>query len=168
MCRRVNPSKNAVLGLQPKREVAGSPNFQVRSALVWIVCHWGNQPWGVKIVPPGDNFIVFSLLPSSSVTLGPRDPKFGTRVHLSKGYPNMHNLGFQKLGGQNFGFWFFFIFSLFLHNSSKKCWKWHFLKIQNFDPPKFLTPLTDTYFESPCWTVSMNQISWNFVEGCRS
>ena len=49
-------------------------------------------------MPPGDNFIVFSLLPSSSVTLGPRDPKFGTRVHLSKGYLNMHNLGFQKLG----------------------------------------------------------------------
>ena len=33
-CRRVNPSKNVVLGLQPKREVAGSPNFQVRSELV--------------------------------------------------------------------------------------------------------------------------------------
>ena len=71
-------------------------------------------------MPPGDDFIVFSLLPSSSVTLGPRDPKFGTRVHLSKGYPNMHNLGFQKLGGQNFGFLlFFYFFSLFFHNSSK-------------------------------------------------
>ena len=33
-CRRVNPSKNVVSGLQPKRKVAGSPNFQVRSALV--------------------------------------------------------------------------------------------------------------------------------------
>ena len=67
-------------------------------------------------MPPGDNFIVFSLLPSSSVTLGPRDPKFGTRVHLSKGYPNMHNLGFQKLGGQNFGFLkFFSFFSFFLY-----------------------------------------------------
>ena len=33
-CRRVNPSKNAVSVLEPKREVAGSPNFQVRSALV--------------------------------------------------------------------------------------------------------------------------------------
>ena len=33
-CRRVNPSKNVVSGLQPKREVAGSTNFQVRSALV--------------------------------------------------------------------------------------------------------------------------------------
>ena len=32
--RRVNPSKNVVSGLQPKREVAGSPNFQVRSALI--------------------------------------------------------------------------------------------------------------------------------------
>ena len=74
-------------------------------------------------MPPGDNFIVFSLLPSSSVTLGPRDPKFGTRVHLSKGYPNMHNLGFQKLVGQNFGFlkkkFLFFIFFFIFHNSSK-------------------------------------------------
>ena len=33
-CRRVNPSKNVVSGLQPKREVAGSPNFQGRSTLV--------------------------------------------------------------------------------------------------------------------------------------
>ena len=52
-CRRVNPSKNVVSGLQPKREVAGSPNFQVRSALVWIMCHSANQPPGVKIVPRG-------------------------------------------------------------------------------------------------------------------
>ena len=65
-------------------------------------------------MPPGYNFIVFSLLPSSSVTLGPRDPKFGTRVHLSKGYPNMHNLGFQKLGGQNFGFLIFFLYFLII------------------------------------------------------
>ena len=28
-CCRVNPSKNVVSGLQPKREVAESPNFQV-------------------------------------------------------------------------------------------------------------------------------------------
>ena len=33
-CSRVNPSKNAVSGLDPKREVAESPSFQVRSALV--------------------------------------------------------------------------------------------------------------------------------------
>ena len=33
-CCRVNPSKNVASGLQPKREVAESPNFQVRSALV--------------------------------------------------------------------------------------------------------------------------------------
>ena len=92
-CRRVNPSKNVVSGLQPKREVAGSPNFQVRSALVWIVCHSANQPRVVKIVPPGGNIVFFSLMPSSSDTLRPRDPKFGTRVHVSKGYPKMHNLG---------------------------------------------------------------------------
>ena len=66
------------------------------------MCHSENQPRGVKIVPPGGNFIVFSLLPSSSDTLGPRDPKFYTRVHVSKGYPYMHNLGVKKLGGLNF------------------------------------------------------------------
>ena len=53
-------------------------------------------------MPPGGNFVVFSLLPSSSDTLGPRDPKFGTRVHVSKGYPNMHNLGGQKNRGSKF------------------------------------------------------------------
>ena len=106
---------------------------------------------------PGDNFIVFSLLPSSSVTLGPRDPKFGTRVHLSKGYPNMHNLGFQKLGGQNFGFlkFLFCIFSLFLHNSSKNVendifWKFKILTPLNFWPPNwyiFWKPLLNCIHE---------------------
>ena len=51
-------------------------------------------------MPPGGNF--FSLLPSSSETLGPRDPKFGTRVHVSKGYPNMHTLGDKKIRGSKF------------------------------------------------------------------
>ena len=85
-------------------------------------------------MPPGGNFIVFSLLPSSLVTLGPRDPKFGTRVHVSKGYPNMHNLGGQKIRGSKF--WIFekkkfFYFSFFLHNSSKM------LKIVFFENSKF-------------------------------
>ena len=66
-------------------------------------------------------------MPFSSDTLGPRDPKFGTRVHVNKGYLNMHNLGVQKLGGggggQNDGFFLFlgnFLdFSFLLHNSPK-------------------------------------------------
>ena len=61
-----------------------------------------------KNCAPRGQFFFFSLLPSSSDTLEPRDPKFGTRVHVSKGYPNIHNLGVQKLGGQNFGFLEFF------------------------------------------------------------
>ena len=126
-------------GLQPKREVAVTPNFQVRSALVWIVCHSANQPRGVKIVPPGGNIVFFSLMPSSSDTLRPRDPKFGTRVHVSKGYPNMHNLGgFQKLGGQDFGFLVVSGLFFFLHNSSKNVndifWKFEILT------PYFFTP----------------------------
>ena len=106
-------------GLQSKREVAGSPNFQVRSALVWIVCQWENQPRGVKIVPPGGNFIFFSLLPSSSDTLEPRDPKFGARVHVSKSYPNIHNFrGFKNLGAKILDFCFFFCFFVFFFLSS--------------------------------------------------
>ena len=62
-----------------------------------------SAPRGQNCAPRGQ-FYFFSLLPSSSDTLEPRDPKFGTRVHVSKGYPNIHNLGVQKLGGQNFGF----------------------------------------------------------------
>ena len=76
-------------------------------------------------MPPGGNFIVFSLLPSSSDTLGPRYLKFDTRVHVSKSYPNMHNLGGQKIRGSKFFNFIFLIFnfliffSFFLHNSSK-------------------------------------------------
>ena len=44
-----------------------------------------SAPRGQNCAPRG-NF--FSLLPSSSDTLEPRDPKFGTRVHVSKVYPN--------------------------------------------------------------------------------
>ena len=66
-------------------------------------------------MPPGGNIDFFSLMPSSWDTLRPRDPKFGTRVHVSKGYPNMHNLGIQKLGGQNLEFLEFLdCFSLFI------------------------------------------------------
>ena len=87
-------------------------------------------------------------------------------MHVSKGYPNMHNLGgFQKLGVKILDFWIFLLF-FFLHNSSKKCKKWHFLKIPNFDS-LFFHPLNYRYFESPCCTVTLYQISWNFVKGCR-
>ena len=66
-----------------------------------------SAPRGQNCAPRGQ-FYFFSLLPSSSDTLEPRDPKFGTRVHVSKGYLNIHNLGVQKLWGQNFGFLEFF------------------------------------------------------------
>ena len=74
-------------------------------------------PRGQNCAPRGQSYF-FSLLPSSSDTLEPRDPKFGTRVHVSKGYPNIHNLGIQKLGGQNFGFLEFLKFFVFFFLSS--------------------------------------------------
>ena len=55
-----------------------------------------SAPRGQNCAPWG-NF--FSLMTSSSDTLGPRDPKFGIRVRVSKGYPNMHNLGRSKIRG---------------------------------------------------------------------
>ena len=57
-----------------------------------------SSPRGQNCGPRGQ-YCFFSLMSSSSDTLRPRDPKFGTRVHVSKGYPNMHNLrGFQNVG----------------------------------------------------------------------
>ena len=46
---------------------------------------------GSKLCPQGAILFFFSLMPSSSDTLRPRDPKIGARMHVSKGYPNMHN-----------------------------------------------------------------------------
>ena len=70
---------------------------------------WNLAPGGIY-----SGILFFSLLPSSSDTLEPRDPKFGTRVHVSKGYPNIHNLGGPKIRGSKFlilGFFFdFFVF----------------------------------------------------------
>ena len=60
-----------------------------------------SAPRGKNCAPRGQ-FYLFSLLPSSSDTLGPRDPKFGTRVHLSKDYLNMHNLLGPKIRGSKF------------------------------------------------------------------
>ena len=59
--------------------------------------------------------IFFNVVPSSSDTLEPSNPKFGTRVHVSKSYPNMHNLVVSKIKGVIFyNFWDF----LLLPNSS--------------------------------------------------
>ena len=99
-----------------------------------------SAPRGQNCDPRGQ-FYFFSLLLSGSDTLEPRDPKFGTRMHVSKGYPNIHNLGVQKLGGQNFGFFFFnFCIFLSLFINRPKMLKMTFLKIQNFDPPIFFIP----------------------------
>ena len=66
-----------------------------------------SAPRGQNCAPRGQ-FYFFSLLPSSSDTLEPRDPKFGTRVHVSQGYPNIHNLGGSKIRGSKFLIFGFF------------------------------------------------------------
>ena len=72
-----------------------------------------STPRGQNCAPRGQ-FYFSSFCPlartPSALYLGPRDPKFGTRVHVNKGYTCMHNLGVQKLGGQNLGFLDFFLF----------------------------------------------------------
>ena len=104
-------------GCSPNGKWPGAQTF--RSEAPWSeLCVNGRiSPEGSKLCPRGQ-FYFFSLLPSSSDTLEPRDPKFGTRVHVSKGYPNIHNLGVKKLGGQNFGFMDFFDFFVFFFPSS--------------------------------------------------
>ena len=94
-----------------------------------------SAPRGQNCAPRGQSYF-FSLLLSSSDTLGPRDPKFGTRVHVSKGYPNMHNLGGSKIRESKFlifGFFHLFIFS-FLHNSSKNVENHIFLEFEISTP----------------------------------
>ena len=99
-----------------------------------------SAPRGQNCAPKGQ-YCLFSHMPSSADTLRPGDPKFGIWVHVSKGYPNMQNLGgFQKLEGQNFGFLEFFGLFFFLRNSSKNVKNDIFWKIQNFDPPIFPPP----------------------------
>ena len=70
---------------------------------------------------PRGHFYFFSLLPSSSDTLEPRDPKFGTRCTWARAIWIFIIWGVQKLGGQNVGFLeffenfvFFFLFSQFV------------------------------------------------------
>ena len=113
-CRRVNPSKNVVSGLQPKREVAVSPNFQVRSALVWIVCQWENQPRGVKLVPPGGNFIFSAFCPLARTPLNLGTPNLVHGSTWARAIRIFIIWWVQKLGDQNFGclefFDFFFVF----------------------------------------------------------
>ena len=67
-------SKNTLAGVQPKREVSESPNFQGRCTLVWDVCHVSDDSIGSKLCPQG-TISFFSLMPSSSETLKPIDTK---------------------------------------------------------------------------------------------
>ena len=88
-------------------------------------------PEGSKLCPQ-EAISFFSLMPSSSDTLGPRDPKFGARVHVNKGYPRMHHLGgFQKLEVKIIDFWKFLDFFSFFIIRPKM------LKMTFFDNSKF-------------------------------
>ena len=86
--------------------------------------------WGQK-TPPA---VHLSTVAEMYGTLRPRDPKFGTRVHVSKGYPNMHNLGGQKIRGPKFGIFLFSIFLSFFMIRPK------ILKMTFFENSKFRPP----------------------------
>ena len=93
-----------------------------------------SAPRGQYCAPRG-NFIVFSPLPSSSDTLGPRDPKFGTPVHVSKGYPNMRNLGGHKNEGVKiYDSWIFLFIFLSFFIIRPKMLKLTFKKIKILIP----------------------------------
>ena len=63
--------------------VAETWNLQGRCTLVWWMCHVSDDPVGSKLCPQG-TIPFFSLMPSSSDTLGPGDTKFGTGVQCNK------------------------------------------------------------------------------------
>ena len=85
-CRRVDPSKNFLTRLQPNGGWPGAQTFRPEGPLSDLSGMGSNGPEGAK-VPPQGALLHFNLLPSSSDTLGPRVPKFGTQVHLDTRYP---------------------------------------------------------------------------------
>ena len=86
-CRRVNPYENKRWGKIFEGEVAETPNLQGKFAPVWHMYHVSDDPKGWKCCPQGA-ISFFSLMPSSSDTLGHRVTKFGTQVKSNKGYPS--------------------------------------------------------------------------------
>ena len=67
--------------------VAETQNLQGRCTLVWRMCHVSDDLVGSKLCPQG-TIPFFSLMPSSSETLEPRDSKFGTGVQGNKVFQN--------------------------------------------------------------------------------
>ena len=67
--------------------VAETQNLQGRCTLVWRMCHVSDDLVGSKLCPQG-TIPFFSLMPSSTETIGPRDTKFGTGVQGNKVFQN--------------------------------------------------------------------------------
>ena len=63
------------------------PNLQGTCTMVWHKCHVSGDPVGSKLCPQG-TIPFFSLMPSSTETIGPRDTKFGTGVQGNKIFRN--------------------------------------------------------------------------------
>ena len=63
--------------------VAETWNLQGRCTLVRRMCHVSDDPVGSKLCPQG-TIPFFSLMPSSTDTIWPRDTKFGTGVQCNK------------------------------------------------------------------------------------
>ena len=72
------------------------------------MCHVSDDLVGTKLCPQG-TIPFFSLMPSSTETIGPRDTKFGTGVQGQQGLSEIVKLrGVQKLGGSKFRKFSFF------------------------------------------------------------
>ena len=67
--------------------VAETQNLQGRCTLVWRMCHVSDDPVGSKLCPQG-TIPFFSLMASSTDTIGPRNTKFGTGVQGNKVFQN--------------------------------------------------------------------------------
>ena len=68
-----------------EKKVAETRNFQSRCTPVGYTCHVSDDSIGSKLCPQG-TISFFSLMPSSSETVGPIDTKFGIRMRGKKSF----------------------------------------------------------------------------------
>ena len=93
------PLRNKRWGKILEGEIAETPNFQGKCALVWHTYHVCDDSEGSKLCPQGA-LSFFGPMPSSSDALGPRVTKFGTQVKTNEGYSSIQILGGPEIRGK--------------------------------------------------------------------